>query len=265
MVDGVLRIGVIGGAGWLGKALTSAVISAGVVSPTHVSLSYRRQRADGFDGCFWTQDNQELADRSDVILLSVRPQDWHAIKVDMKGKLVISVMAGISLDTLSKQHKTDRVVRALPNAAAEIGLSYTPWIASHAVNKADRFVVRSIFKACGHEDEVESDRQIDYLTGLSGSGPAFPALLASAMMQHAKAFGLSDEVARRAVVNLLKGTGRLFERHDYSPDEVVKTFVDYDGTTAAGIITMRDAYFHDAVASGLTAAFEKSVRMGDAS
>jgi pyrroline-5-carboxylate reductase len=92
-------------------------------------------------------------------------------------------MAGIPLSQLSEQLKTGRVVRALPNAAAEVGKSYTPWVATAHVNDRDRCSVRGIFDAFGAADEVMNEAEIDYLTGLSGSGPAFPALLATAMMR----------------------------------------------------------------------------------
>ncbi|MGZ2487490.1 pyrroline-5-carboxylate reductase [Rhizobium pisi] len=260
-----LRIGIIGGSGWLGGAIAASILDAGLVDSQNLSLSYRSAPPSRFPNSFWTSDNQELADRSDVILLSVRPDDWRPLAVDAGGKLVISVMAGIRLTALSERHKTGRVVRALPNAAAEVGKSYTPWIAARDVTQDDRAVVRAIFEACGAQDEVARESDIDYLTGLSGSGPAFPALLAAAMMRDAVAQGLPAEIARRAVNTVISGAGRLLERHDGSPDDVVQTFLGYRGTTAAAIEGMRVAGFDASVAGGLSAAFKKSVSMGEAS
>ncbi|MBB2754012.1 UNVERIFIED_ORG: pyrroline-5-carboxylate reductase [Rhizobium aethiopicum] len=260
-----LRIGIIGGGGWLGGAIAGSIVDAGLVEPRNLSLSYRSLQPDRFANSFWTSDNQVLADRSDVILLSVRPDDWRTLDVDAGGKLVISVMAGISLAALSQRHKTGRVVRALPNAGAEVARSYTPWIAAGDIPEGDRAVVRAIFEACGSQDEVASESDIDYLTGLSGSGPAFPALLAAAMMRDAIARGLPAAIARRAVNTVISGAGRLLERRDESPEEVVQTFLDYRGTTAAAIDSMRAAGFDASVAKGLSAAFQKSVSMGKVS
>ncbi|PDS75704.1 pyrroline-5-carboxylate reductase dimerization domain-containing protein [Rhizobium sp. L43] len=260
-----LRIGIIGGGGWLGGAIAGSILGAGLVDSRNLSLSYRSQQPDRFLNSFWTADNQALADRSDVILLSVRPDDWRSLDVEASGKLVISVMAGIGLAALSQRHKTGRVVRALPNAAAEVAKSYTPWIGASDITEGDRAVVRAIFEACGSEDEVARESDIDYLTGLSGSGPAFPALLAAAMMSDAVARGLQAEIARRAVNTVISGAGRLLERRDDCPDDVVQTFLDYRGTTAAAIEGMRAAGFDASVAKGLSAAFEKSVSMGKTS
>jgi pyrroline-5-carboxylate reductase len=263
--DGGLRFGVIGGAGWLGGAITAAVLNAGIASPENLALSYRSAHPARLPDAFWTSDNQAVADRSDVIVFSVRPADWADLNVDAKGKLVISVMAGIRLSALCEQHRTRRAVRALPNAAAEVRKSYTPWIGTADLSDSDRAIVRTIFEACGIQDEVRTEPEIDYLTGLTGSGPAFPALLSDAMMAHAIAHGLDRHVARRAVNTVLVGTGRLLEQRDDCPTETVKTFLNYRGTTAAAIETMIAAGFGTAVARGLTAAFEKSVRMGETS
>lgn len=259
-----MRIAVIGGGGWLGRSIVQSILDAGVVREQDLSLSYRREKPTRFPQAFWTMDNQALADHSDVVILSVRPEDWPSLAVSAAGKLVVSVMAGIRLSALCERHGTKRAVRSIPNAAAEVGLSYTPWIATSDISGADREIVRAIFDACGVQDEVGSERDIDYLTGLTGSGPAFPALLAAAMVDHAVAFGLSREIAQRAATTVLTGAGRILEHAPKPPDELVNVFLQYRGTTAAGIEAMRDAGFDRAVATGLLKAFEKSQEMGNA-
>ncbi|MDQ0323000.1 pyrroline-5-carboxylate reductase [Pararhizobium capsulatum DSM 1112] len=260
-----LRIGVIGGAGWLGGALAGAMLDAGVVEPQNLSLSYRSRRPDHSPASFWTTDNQALTDRSDVVILSVRPADWTGLKVNAEGKLVISLMAGIRLSALCDRHQTTRAVRTLPNAAAEVRRSYTPWIAADGVEAADKDLVGAIFDTCGVQEEVRTEADIDYLTGLTGSGPAFPALLAEAMMLDAMRHGLDRQVAQRAVNTLIIGAGRLLEQRDDCPTDTVQTFLDYRGTTAAAIEEMREAGLDTAVSRGLTAAFQKTVSMGETS
>lgn len=261
--DKGLRIGVIGGAGWLGSAIVDAALEAGIVKEEDLALSFRSHRPDLLSNAYWTENNQSLADRSDVILLCVRPADWAAIKVDLKDKLLISVMAGISSEALSERHNTNRVIRALPNAAAEVRRSYTPWIASRAVSNEDRLVVKALFDACGVQDEVFDESYINYFTGLSGSGPAFPALLASAMMQDAISQGIPADIAQRAVNTVMIGAGRLLEKRDVSPSETTQTFLEYRGTTAAAITVMRDGGFDAVIANGLTAASKAAAKLGE--
>jgi pyrroline-5-carboxylate reductase len=99
------------------------------------------------------------------------------------------------------------------------------------------------------------------MTGHSGTGPAYPALLAAAMTRDAVAHGVPPEVARRAAVALLVGTGRIFEKSGEDPEDTVAAFVEYRGVTAAAIAAMRAAGFETAVSAGLAAALEKSLAL----
>lgn len=258
-----LRAGVIGGGGWLGGAIVGAMLDSKLTSPDALTLSYRRTTPTRFSGVQWVRDNQELVDRSEVIIVSIRPADWPFLRVNARGKLVISVMAGITLDALAEQLDTNRVIRALPNALAEVRKSYTPWIGSAHLTDRDRSVTRDIFDACGTTDEMTSEADIDYFTGLSGSDTAFPALLAAAMIRDAVAHGIDPEIARRAVTTVLIGAGRLLEVNGESPTATVEAFVGYGGTTAAAFEAMRAANFERAISEGLSAAHRKAVGMGE--
>jgi pyrroline-5-carboxylate reductase len=257
-MDSFPRVGIVGGNGWIGGALARALVAADVLPVSSLTLSCRSAPPDWLPGATWTHDNQTLAEASDVIVLSVRPQDWGAVILAAPGKLVVSVMAGIPLADIAARTGTDRVVRALPNAAADVGCSWTPWTASHAVTDADRGTVRRLLGACGTTDEVPREADIDYLSGHSGTGPAYPALLATALIRDAVAHGIPAEVARRAAVGILIGTGRIFEKTGEDPADTVAAFVDYGGVTAAAINAMRAGGFDELVSAGLAAALKKS-------
>ena len=264
-MTGLGTIGIIGAGGWLGQAFSQAIVDAGIVPAESLTLSFRTRLPGLLPAARWTRDNQELVDRSDVIIVSVRPEDFPAIEATTSDKLVVSVMAGITLDQLARRFKTDRVARTLPNGAVEVRKSYTPWIASGGMTDADARLVQRIVESCGDADRVANEADIDYLTGLTGSGPAFPALLAAAMMKDAVERGIDPSVARRGVKAMLLGTGRLIERWDQNPNDIVETFLGYRGTTAAAIDAMRDAGFDAAVSEGLGAALRKSISMGQTS
>lgn len=259
---GAEKIGIVGGAGWLGKAIASAMLEANLINPSNLTLSFRSNKYDGLNGVNWTQNNQNLADNSDVIIISVRPEDWPSISLDAKGKLVISVMAGIGINALAERHNTNRVVRVLPNAAAEIQKSFTVWYASDQLNDNDRALVRAIFDACGTEDEAKDEREIDYFTALTGSGPAFPALLAEAMTKHAIEFGISPKRANKAARAVIMGAAGLLEKNNQTAAEILNSFMEYQGTTAAALEAMRAEGFDKAVASGISSGFSKALTMG---
>ena len=256
-----MKVGVIGGSGWLGGAIVDAILGAEIALPEHLTVSYRSAPPVSRVGVATTKDNQDLVDRSDVVILSVRPADWGALRISAAGKLVISVMAGVTIAQMAERLATPRIIRSLPNAAAEVRKSYTPWVASKTATADDRQAARRIFAACGAEDEVKTEADIDYLTGLSGSGPAFPALLAASMMDDAVARGVSPDIARRAVNAVIVGAGRLLEARDADPRETVGVFLDYRGTTAAAIEAMRSAGFAASIRDGLGAALERAAEL----
>ena len=258
-------LGIIGGSGWLGRSIGNAALSARLIVPGSLFLSNRSGPAGfvAWPDVWWTHDNQAVVERSDVVILSVRPEQFPAVEIDAHAKLVISVMAAVSTQTLRKRTGSTRIVRAMPNAAAEIGCSYTPWHASEDVSAAEKRFVRALFETCGTEDELPAEEDIDYLTGLTGSGPAFPALLAKAMLSHALSKGLPHAIARRAVQGVVAGASQLVTSSGASPDELIQTFLGYRGTTAAGLQAMIANGFDAAVHAGLDAAETAVAKMAD--
>ncbi len=260
-------IGIIGGNGWLGRAIGHAMLKAGLVEEASLTLSCRSGASDAFSGwpkVTWTADNRHLAERSAVVIVSVRPEQFPAVAIDARGKLVVSLMAGVCLKTLARRTGASSIVRAMPNAAAEIGRSYTPWFASATVTQAEKTLVQALFESCGTADEVETEAALDYLTALSGSGPAFPALLAEAMLGHARAHGLPEAIARHAVDAVVCDASRLLAQPGASPEKTVGAFMEYRGTTDAGLRAMQEAGFTKAVHAGLSAAVAKAASMAGA-
>lgn len=254
----MLKLGVIGGGGWLAQTIIKALLRKAVYSESQIGLSFRSMPQIDFTPGLLTPDAQALVDACDTIILSVRPADFVNIKINAAGKLVISVMAGISLGQLSHSTNSNRIIRAMPNVAASVGRSYTAWLASAAATPDDRATVSRIFEACGICDEVSREFDFDYLTCLSGSGPAFPALLADALRADAVSRGIEPAIAERAVQQLLIGSGRLFEAEPKPTTHIIEEFVEYKGIVAAAINGMRQAGFDSSVQAGMTAALERT-------
>lgn len=257
------RIGIVGGNGWLGNAIASAAVADGAIDGGNIIVSGRSTRSGLLDvpGAAFTHDNAELAAGSDVIVLSVRPDQFGAVRIDAKGKLVISVMAGVTVAQIAAQTGATSVVRAIPNAAAAIGRSFTPWFASPAVTEAEKGIVQALFSACGEAAEVPLESHIDYCVGMTGSGAAFPALLAEALVAHARSQGLPAEFALRAAKGVVAGASQLLADEATDTAEIVREMIDYRGTTAAALQTMLDMDFNGVVGAGLAAALRKAEAM----
>lgn len=255
-------LGVIGGAGWLAGALLRPALTKGAVRAGDVILSSRRPKVSGFEA--WpairtTSDNADLARQSDIVILSVRPEDLGGVEADLSGKLVISVMARMPMAEISKRFGCERMVRTMPNASAEQALSFTPWYASPEVTAEDKAFVSAFFGASGIASEVPREPDIDYFTGLTGSGFAFPALMARAMIEHAIENGVAPELADVAVRQLMLGAGTYVSVSKESAAEIVKTFVDYGGTTSAGLTAMIERGSDGVVKAGLDAAWKRAL------
>lgn len=250
-------IGVIGASGWLGLAFSHGMVSTGVIPEERLTLSYSGARPETLFRACWTNSIRELAVRSQTLLVCGQLPKSVDLHGTLSDKLMIFMSSGVSAGELSKRYGSNRIVQALPNEAATVGMSYTPWLASSGVTDADRKVVKRILRSCGPSDEVQDEDQLDYFAGLTGCGPALPALLASAMMEDAVSHGIDRRIARRGVVTLLVGAGRLFDSKPACPNDVVGTFLKYRGITAAAIEAMRSHGFDRAVGEGLDAAFRK--------
>ncbi|MDO9417788.1 pyrroline-5-carboxylate reductase family protein [Pararhizobium sp.] len=256
-------LGVIGGTGWLGGALLRPALTSNFIEPDNLILSSRSGRSDGFEpwpGISFTTSNADLAARSGIVILSVRPEDLDALDLDLSGKLVISVMARIPAARLQARFKSDRIVRAMPNASAEQGLSFTPWFAGSATSSADQTFADGFFACSGKTTRVSTEAELDYFTALTGSGPAFIAAFADVMIRDAIANGVSPAIADTAVRQLFLGASTWMAGTEQTPAETVQIFTDYGGTTAAGLTAMTAADIDTPISKGLAAAAAEAAR-----
>lgn len=258
-----MKVGIIGATGWLGSALGGGLLARGMLQPRDLLLLNRSgPRGDyhGHGDVTWAASVGELVAGSDLVVVSVRPQDWPALDLQAPGRLVVSFMAGVGLARLGAC--AGRIVRAMPNAAAEIGRSYSPWIAGPGVTDADRAATRWLLSAIGTEDELGDEGQLDLMTAVPGSGAAYPALMAVAMAGFMRDQGVEDAVAWRAAEAAVVGGAQMLAGRIAEAPQFLAAYRDYRGTTAAGLDAAEAAGFDDALRRALAAATEASRRLG---
>lgn len=257
-----MKIGIIGATGWLGSALGAGLLSRGIVTPSDLVLLNRsgpRPDYHGHAGVIWARDVADLVAQSDVIVVSVRPEDWPGLDLRAEGRLVLSFMAGVNARKLARCR--GRIVRVMPNAAAEIGTSYSPFWSAEGVSEADRGTVRHLLSAIGTTDELETEAEIDLMTALPGSGAAYPALMAVAMAGFMRAQGISEAIAWRAAEAAVIGGARLLEGRITETPALLAAYRDYRGTTAAGLDAAEAAGFSRSIKAALAAATDKAHQM----
>jgi pyrroline-5-carboxylate reductase len=245
-------IGIIGGTGWLGGALAKALLASACIDAERLVLSNRSGGHPLADrGVRLVASNQALVDVSDTVIIAVRPEQFPALGIRAPGKTVISLMAGVSAQTISAVTGAVTVVRAMPNAAVDIRQSFTPWFCAAALSSAQREWVQRLLESVGTAGEVPTEDCIDYLSALSGTGPAFPALLMTALARQAEAAGIPADIAQRAAHSVVVGASQLLIEHD--PHAMIDSLVAYRGVTAAALQSLQGAGFSAMVGEALQA------------
>ncbi|MDZ7600301.1 MAG: pyrroline-5-carboxylate reductase dimerization domain-containing protein [Hoeflea sp.] len=255
------KIGIIGGSGMLGRAIAHALLDRMALPPSDLWIANRSGSRAGFEqfpGVHVTTDNALLCDACDTVILSVPPALASDIGIRIPGKLVMSVMAGVTLGELQALTGSDRVVRAMSSPAAELGLAYSPWVASPGVDATNRDHVTSILSACGITDEIGNESHLDHFTAMTGPVPGFVAFYAECMIDYAVSAGIAPAIADRAIRQLFFAAGAMLAHGQASPADHVQQMIDYAGTTAAGLTSMKKAGVSAAIAEGLDAAVEKA-------
>lgn len=174
-----MRVGIIGSTGRLGSSLGKQLLARKLIAPEQlVVLGCGSRRFDhcGHTGVVPAIDVRDLVSRSDIVVLTIRPDAWPNLSLRADDKLVVSFMAGVSGSALARCR--GRVVRAMPNDAAEFGASYTPWWASDGVTDEDRDAVRWLLSAIGASAESADETDVDPSTPADQAGrPTFADLM----------------------------------------------------------------------------------------
>lgn len=202
-----------------------------------------------------------------VIVLAVKPQQMHEAATTLApllaGQLVISIAAGIRASDLSRWlggHQ--RIVRTMPNTPALIGAGVTG-AAAAGLSDQDRILTQTILEAVGECVWVDHEQQLDAVTAVSGSGPAYVFYFMEAVQQGARALGLSEVQARQLTLATFVGASRLAAQSDESVSVLRERVTSKGGTTAAALATFADRAVASGIEAGLAAACSRSVELGD--
>jgi pyrroline-5-carboxylate reductase len=258
------KVGIIG-AGKIGGSLLLRLAESGGfdlgVSDIHPEqLSHFRD-----SGIRTTSSNRELADESDLLIVAVKPWDvtqvMQEISPSFEGtdKAVTSVAAGVTIASIAEHLPPGTaILRVMPNVCASVGLGSAVVTANEAGQSALPTVL-DIFRHVGEVQELP-ERLFDAATALHGSGPAYVALFADALIQAGVREGIPRDVARRLVVGTIGGTAVLLKER--SAHQVRDEVMTPGGTTAAAFVAMEKAGFVGAVYDGVEAATEQARGLG---
>jgi pyrroline-5-carboxylate reductase len=265
-----MKIAFIGG-GVMGEAMLAAVLEDGLAKPeaiwvSDVSQARRRHLVQEY-GVAVMDSNLEAISGKDIVILAVKPQNLAEVMTGLGGQLkssqlVLSIIAGARIDTLSEGLKHSSIVRAMPNTPAQIGEGMSVWTATPEVTEEQKGLVGAILGAMGSELYVDDEKYIDMATAISGSGPAYFFLMVESLIDAAVAIGLPREMARQLVLQTMLGSGRLIQRSGEEPAELRRKVTSPGGTTAQALLHLEKEGFTDLVKRAVKAAYDKAKRLG---
>jgi pyrroline-5-carboxylate reductase len=271
------RIGFVGG-GNMARALIGGLIGRGT-APSQLSVGEpvagaRESLVRDFKVRV-SADNRAAIDGCDLVIVAVKPQEAGAVLKALAPQLqatrtvLVSVAAGIPIASLSGWlGAAVPVIRTMPNRPALIGAGVTGMFAAPAVTTEQRRLAEQTLQAAGQTVWVARESDLDIVTALSGSGPAYFFLLAELMMQAAVAQGLAPEAARQLAVGTLQGAGALARLSDGDLGRLRAQVTSKGGTTEAALSAFAAADLRGIVERAMQAAAQRSrelaVSFGDA-
>jgi pyrroline-5-carboxylate reductase len=201
-----------------------------------------------------------------VLVLAVKPQDFSSIapalsKILRPDHVLLSVMAGITIASLQAQLHHDAIVRAMPNTPTQLGMGVTAFIATEVVNLHRISVIDSLLSTTGRTILLGEESQLDAVTALSGSGPAYFFHIIEIMIRAGVAMGLDESVSAMLVKQTMQGSFHLLNQSSESLEELVAAVSSKGGTTEAAFQRLEEGEFARTLSEAILAAHERAKQL----
>lgn len=265
------RIGFLG-AGSITEAMVAGLLKKNLLSPEQIFLTNRsnQERLDQLARTYGVQvtpDRQEVSRQADILILAIKPKDAAEAILELRGsvhpgQLIISVIAGVSTSLIEEWLGIScPIIRTMPNTSSAVGLSATGLACNRYVSEEQLQLGTRLLEAIGAVYTVEEE-ELDIVTGLSGSGPAYIYYLVEAMIDAGTKAGLSPEVARQLTLQTVLGAAHMLLDTSEEPAQLRKKVTSPGGTTQAGLEVLESYQFQEAVTSAILRATERSRELG---
>lgn len=277
------KIGLIG-CGNMGEAIVGAMVKGHIADPAMIMVSDAvMDRLDHIRSTYHvltTQDNVDVFLENDVVVLAVKPQQMGPLLSDIsrhksyriaQRKIVISIAAGISLKTIEKTlyaplepaaRQRLPLIRVMPNTPALVLAGISGMSPNQYATAEDRKVAQTILKAMGSVIEFDED-DLDAVTALSGSGPAYVFYLVESMIAAGVTIGLEAGDAKTLTLATLKGALALLEQREESPEQLRKQVTSPGGTTEAALEVLGRSKVKESIIDAICAAKDRAKALSE--
>lgn len=261
------------GAGSMTEAMISGMIETKLLKKeqiwaTNKGNEERLQQLMNTYGINTSYDKHELFQDADIVILAMKPKDATVaikdIKPFLQRQLIISLLAGVSMITIEKLiDQPLPIVRAMPNTSAAVSQSATALTMNNLVTREQKTLSKTLFDTIGLTVFV-NEEQLDAVTGLSGSGPAYFYYFVEALEKSAIDLGLEQALAKDLILQTLRGAVSMVEKSSKTPEQLRKDVTSPGGTTEAGISVLDEYKVQEAIISCIKNAAAHSEKMGKA-
>jgi pyrroline-5-carboxylate reductase len=267
------KIAVVG-AGSMAEALISGIVENKLINSRNIWVTNRsnqeklNQLTEQY-GIQSTYDLEKLLQDATIVILAMKPKDVGAAIEQIKPYLndqllIVSLLAGVSMRSIEMlAGRSVPIIRAMPNTSAAIGQSATALAANSIVTDEELEMVKTMFDTVGLTVCV-TESQLDAVTGLSGSGPAYIYYLIEAMEKSAAEIGLEGELAQQLIVQTLIGAAGMVSKSTKPPQQLRKEVTSPGGTTEAGLKILKEHQVQEAFIQCIKEATAQSERLGNA-
>lgn len=256
----------------MGEAMIASLLANEICLPADICVSdvsnERRKYLKQKYGVNVTENSADAASGKDIIVIAVKPQNIEDVFNDLHDclkpeQLIVSIAAGVRLNTLSQGLHHSRIARVMPNTPAQIGSGMSGWTATAEVSTQQRERVKTILGTMGKEIYYDDEGYLDMVTAVSGSGPAYFFLMAEAMIEAAIAIGLPREEAEELVSQTMLGAANLIQGSDKTPGELRQNVTSRGGTTEKALSVLNEGGFPELIRKAIEAAYQRSKEMGN--
>lgn len=255
------------GCGKMGEALVAGLLASGWRKPEEIVATARREERlrelEETYGIPTTADNAAAVSGAEVVVLAVKPQDIEALLASIStevnpGQTILSVVAAIHVDFIEERLAADiPVIRAMPNTPAIVHEGMSGLAAGSHASEENVKLATDVLAHVGRVVRVQ-EPYLDAVTAISGSGPAYFALLAEAMIEAGILLGLSREVSTELVIQTMLGSATLLRDHEMHPVELREMVTSPGGTTTRAIRVLEQSGVRAAFLNAIQAAMERS-------
>ncbi|HTA63294.1 MAG TPA: pyrroline-5-carboxylate reductase [Bacteroidia bacterium] len=212
--------------------------------------------------------DDKLIAGSDVIILSVKPQDFVELAADLKKVLnektiLLSIMAGINIAFLQQKLNHQKIVRAMPNSPVEIGMGITAYSLSKSITIEQAHKVENLLTTTGRTLYMEDENLLDAVTALSGSGPAYFFYFVQQLIEAGKKMGMDEATSSLLVKQTMLGSFHLINNAGKPLDELIKAVTSKGGTTEAALSTFAKHNVSQHLQEGLLNAEERAKELAE--